>query len=90
MLDKGNPTGAEWVMVQHGGAPGFNPSKQEEEEAWKAQYEVGSQIQAALERAFQLHKTTDFEISSVSAFPGTRLFLILFVHLPVTLSTRSV
>ena len=80
---------AEWGMVQHGGAPGFNRSE-EEEEVWKAQYEVGSQIQAALERAFQLHKTTDFEISSVSAFPGTRLFLILFVHLPVTLSTRSV
>ena len=57
-------------MVQHGGAPGFNPSKQEEEEeVWKAQYEVDSQIQAALERAFRLHKTTDFEISSVSALP---------------------
>jgi len=87
---QGPPTGAERVMVQHGGAPGFNRSEQEEDEVWKAQYEVGSQIQAALERAFQLHKTTDFEISSVSAFPGTRLFLILFVHLPVTLSTRSV
>jgi len=85
---QGPPTGAERVLVQRGGAPGFN--RNEQEEVWKAQYEVGSQIQAALERAFQLHKTTDFEISSVSAFPGTRLFLILFVHLPVTLSTRSV
>ena len=55
-------------MVQHGGAPGFNRSE-EEEEVWKAQYEVGSQIQAALERAFQLHKMTDFKISSVSALP---------------------
>ena len=54
-------------MVQHGGTPGFN--RNEQEEVWKAQYEVGSQIQAALERAFQLHKTTDFEISSVSALP---------------------
>ena len=51
------------------GAPGFNRSEQEEEEVWKAQYEVGSQIQAALERAFQLHKMTDFKISSVSALP---------------------
>ena len=56
-------------MVQHGGTPGFNRNEQEEEEVWKAQYEVGSQIQAALERAFQLHKTMDFEISSVSALP---------------------
>ena len=56
--------------VPHGGAPGSNRSDQEEEEeVWKAQYEVGSQIQAALERAFQLHKMTDFKISSVSALP---------------------
>ena len=56
-------------MVQRGGAPGFYRNEQEEEEVWKAQYEVGSQIQAALERAFQLHKTTNFEISRVSALP---------------------
>ena len=62
--------GAEWVMVQHGGASGFNRCEhEEEEEVWKAQYEVGSQIQATLECAFQLHKTTDFEIRCVSAFP---------------------
>jgi len=66
---QGPLTEAERVMVQHGGAPGFNRSEQEEEEVWKAQYEVCSQIQAALESAFQLHKTTDFEISSVSALP---------------------
>ena len=36
---------------------------------WKAQYEVGSQIQAVLDRALQLHKTTDFQISIVSALP---------------------
>jgi hypothetical protein len=65
---QGPPTGAEWVMVQHGGAPGFNRNEQEEE-VWKVQYEVDSQIQAALESAFRLHKTTDFEISSVSALP---------------------
>ena len=56
-------------MVQHGGAPGFDPSEQQEEKVWKAQFEVGSEIQAALECAFQLHKTTDFVMSSVSALP---------------------
>ena len=29
---QGPPTGAEWWMVQHGGAPSFNRSEQEEEE----------------------------------------------------------
>ena len=33
---QGPPTGAEWGMVQHGGAPGFNHSEQEEEKVWKA------------------------------------------------------
>ena len=41
----------------------------EEEAAWKAQYEVGSQIQGNLNRALQLHRTTDFKISKVGAFP---------------------
>ena len=56
-------------MVRHGAASDFSRNEQEEEEVWKAQYEVVSQIQAALDRAFQLHKTTDFVISSVSALP---------------------
>jgi hypothetical protein len=66
---QGPPVGAERAMVQHGGAPGFTHNTRKEEEVWKAQYEVGSQIQAALERVLQLHKTTDFVISSVSALP---------------------
>ena len=69
MLDKGPPREPSGGWSSTGGAPGFNRSEQEEEEVWKAQYEVGSEIQATLERAFQLHKTTDFEISSVSALP---------------------
>ena len=35
---------------------------------WKAQFEVGSQIQDHLDRALELHRTTDFQISNVSAF----------------------
>ena len=50
------------------GAPDFGRDVQEEE-VWKVQYEDGSQIQAALDHALQLHKTTDFQISSVSALP---------------------
>jgi len=61
-------------MVQYGGASDFSHNEQEEEEVWKAQYEVGSQIQAALDRALQLHKTTDFQISSVSALPQSSSF----------------
>ena len=56
-------------MVQHGGASDFSRNEQEVEEIWKAQYMVGSQIQDALDRALQLHKTTDFQISNVSALP---------------------
>jgi len=66
---QGPPAGVEWAMVRHVGTPNFGRDMQEEEEVWKAQYEVGSQIQAALERVLQLHKTTDFVISSVSALP---------------------
>ena len=47
----------------------FLRNEKEEEAVWKAQYEVGSQIQAALDRAFQLHQKTDFLISKVNAFP---------------------
>ena len=60
---------SERAMVQHGGTPDFSRNEQEEEEVWKAQYEIGSQIQAALDRAFLLHKKTDFEISNVNALP---------------------
>ena len=33
---------SEWAMVQHRGTSDFSRNKQEEEEVWKAQYEVGS------------------------------------------------
>ena len=38
----------------------FLRSEQEEEAVWKAQFEVGSQIQNHLDRALELHTTTDF------------------------------
>ncbi|XP_039780603.1 adventurous-gliding motility protein Z-like [Panicum virgatum] len=62
---QGPPVGAERAVVRHGGAPGFSRQEREEEEVCKAQHEVGSQIQAALELALRLHKTSDFEISSI-------------------------
>ncbi|XP_039841233.1 uncharacterized protein LOC120701156 [Panicum virgatum] len=45
---------------------GQSEGPEQEEEVWRVQYEVGSQIQAVLDRAFQLHKTTDYEISKAN------------------------
>ena len=61
--------GVEWAMVQHGVPSDFDRNEREEEQVWKAQYEVGTQIQDTLGRAFQLHQKTDFLISKVNAFP---------------------
>ena len=83
------PMGVEWAMVQHGVPSDFDRNEWEEEELWRAQYEVGSQIQAALDRALQIHRATDFDISNVSAFPGTCLFFIMFMYLPLMTSARS-
>ena len=41
-------------------------NKREEEAVWQAQYEAGSRIQNHLERALELHRTTDYQISQVS------------------------
>ena len=41
-------------------------NEREEEAVWQAQFEVGSQIQDHLERALELHRTTDYQISQVS------------------------
>ena len=56
-------------MVQHGVPSDFDRNEWEEEELWRAQYEVGSQIQAALDRALQIHSAMDFDITNVTAFP---------------------
>ena len=56
-------------MIVQSVVPSESLRNEKEEEAWKAQYEVGSQIQATLDRALQLHRTTDFQIRKVGAFP---------------------
>ena len=61
--------GIEWAMVQPGVPSDFDHNEREKDDIWKAQYEVGSQIQAALDRALQLHRTTDFRISNVCVSP---------------------
>ena len=55
------------VIIQSGVPLEFLRSEQEEEAAWKAQFEVGSQIQGHLERALDLHRTTDLQVSQVGA-----------------------
>jgi hypothetical protein len=66
---EGPPVGVEWAMVQHRVPSDFDRNEREEEEVWKALYGVGTQIQDALGRAFQLHQKMDFLISKVNAFP---------------------
>ena len=49
----------------------FLRNEQEEEAVWKAQFEAGSQILNNLDRALELHRTTDFQISQVGcSLPG--------------------
>ena len=43
----------------------FLRDEQEEEAIWKAQIEAGSQILGHLDRALELHRTTDFQICQV-------------------------
>ena len=73
-MSKGTPVGVECAMVQPRVPSDFDRNEREEEEVWKAQYEVGFQIQAALDRALQLHKATDFQISNVSTLPQSSSF----------------
>ena len=57
------------TIIQSGVPLEFLRSEQEEEAIWKAQFEVGSQIQDHLDHALELHRTTDFQISNVSTLP---------------------
>ena len=60
----------------------FLRDEREEEAVWQAQIEAGSRIQNHLDRALELHRTTDYQISQVSG-SSLRivriLALILFV-----------
>ena len=57
------------AIIQSGVPLEFLRNEHEEEAVWKAQIEVGSRIMDHLDRALDLHRTTDFPISNVSAFP---------------------
>ena len=43
--------------------------QEEEEEAWNAQFNIGHEILQALDRAFQLHQKTDYQVSQVNTLP---------------------
>ena len=47
----------------------FLRKEQDDEEAWNAQLGVGHEILHALDRAFQLHHGTDYQVSKVNIFP---------------------
>ena len=67
------------AIIQFGVPLEFLRNKQEEA-VWKAQFEAGFQILGHLDRALELHRTTDFQISNVSAFPWESLvFGFVFV-----------
>ena len=54
------------AIIQSGVPPKFLREEREEEAIWLAQIEAGSQIQNHLDRALELHRTTDYQISQVS------------------------
>ena len=59
------------VIIQFGVPLEFLCNEQEEEAFWKAQFEADSQILGHLDRALELHRTTDFQISQVGgSLPG--------------------
>ena len=51
------------AIIQSGVPPEFLRDEQEEEAVWQAQIEAGSQILNHLDRALELHRTTDYQIS---------------------------
>ena len=53
------------AIIQSGVPLEFLRNEQEEEAVWKVQIEVGSRIMDHLDRALELHRTTDFQISQV-------------------------
>src|SRR6185312_15923624 len=70
------------AIIQSVFTPEFVRDEREEEAVWQAQFEAGSHIQNHLERALQLHRTTNYQISHVSGSSPRIvriLALILFV-----------
>ena len=67
---RGRPRGLITGAIVPSGLPSdFLRKEQEEEEAWNAQLDVGHEILQALDRAFQLHQKTDYQVSKVNTFP---------------------
>ena len=54
------------AIIQSGVPPEFLHDEQEEEAVWQAHIEAGSPILNHLDRALELHRTTDYQISQVS------------------------
>ena len=71
VLDEGTSEGPQHgAIIQSGVPPEFLRDEREEEAVWQAQIEAGSQILNHLDRALELHRTTDYQISQVSgSFP---------------------
>ena len=83
VLDEGTFEGPHHgAIIQSGVPPEFLRDEREEEAVWQAQIKAGSQIQNHLDRALEIHRTTDYQISQVSSSSPRIvrvLALILFV-----------
>jgi len=74
VLNAGTSEGPHHGAIIPSGLPSeFLRNEQEEEEAWNAQFDVGGEILQALDRAFQLHQKTDYQVSKVNTFPRKSL-----------------
>ena len=68
MLDEGTSEGPHHgAIIQSGVPPEFLHDEREEEAVWQAQIEAGCQILNHLDRALELHRTTDYQISQVNS-----------------------
>ena len=67
MLDEGTSEGPHHGAIIQSGVPPEFLRDEREEEARQAQIEAGSQILNHLDRALELHRTTDYQISQVSS-----------------------
>ena len=70
VLEAGTSEGCHHGAIVPSGLPlEFLRKEQEEEEAWNAQLNVGREILQTLDRAFQLHQNTDYQVSQVNTSP---------------------
>ena len=71
VLEAGTSEGRHLGAIVPSGIPSefLRKEQEEEEEAWNAQLDIGREILQALDRAFQLHQKTDYQVSQVNTFP---------------------